>query len=81
MNYKSLIIISLILSHSAFAQEHGNRGHHPEFSVEQKSCLAKILGEPGSGERPSREKMEAALSSCNIERPKGPPDHEESAAQ
>ena len=55
----------------ALAEDH--KGRHPEFTAEQRACLTKILGEPGKGERPSHEKMDAAMSSCGIQKPKGPP--------
>jgi hypothetical protein len=57
----------------AVAEDRQHHRGHPEFTAEQKACLAKILGEPGKGERLGREKMDAAMSSCGIEKPKGPP--------
>lgn len=62
-------------------RRHGGRhggGQHREFTDEQKQCLSGILGEPGQGERPSREAMESALQECNISsnqngQPPGPP--------
>lgn len=48
----------------------GPRGPGQKFDKmtdEQKSCMRNILGEPGQGERPSREKMETALQKCGVE--------------
>lgn len=45
----------------------------PPPSDEQKACLDKQLGKPGSGELPSREKMEAAFKSCDIPPPPAEP--------
>lgn len=48
------------------------RGPPPGFenlTETQKNCLKSNLGEPGSGERPSREKMDATLAKCNIQLP------------
>ncbi len=60
---------------------HGGRhggGGHREFTDEQKQCLSGLLGEPGQGERPSRDAMEIAFQECNISanqirQPNGPP--------
>lgn len=53
-------------------RHHGPHGEGPKFTEEQKSCLKNFVGEPGRGERPTREKMEAALKSCGIEKPARP---------
>lgn len=47
-------------------RRHSGGGGHREFTDEQKDCLSGILGEPGQGERPSREAMESAFQECNI---------------
>lgn len=45
--------------------ERGRGGFH-KLSSEQKLCLKSQLGEPGSGERPSKEEFEAAFAECGI---------------
>ncbi|GEM_PF-2676456 len=45
---------------------HGGGGQHRELTDEQKQCLSGILGEPGQGDRPSREAMENAFQECNV---------------
>jgi hypothetical protein len=61
-------------------RHHGPHGGGPKFTDEQKACLKNILGEPGSGERPTREKMEAAMKSCGIEKPAFPPKDDEKSS-
>lgn len=85
---RTIFFISLLSANflgTVSAEEHAHRGKHPDLSDEQKACLKKILGERGSGERPSKEKMETAFKSCNIEAPKkdegGGPPPEESASK
>jgi hypothetical protein len=73
---KSLVagVIILSFSMSAFAQEEegehrGPRGHRPQLTDVQRSCLEGLLGKPGEGERPSHEQMDAAFTSCEIPKP------------
>lgn len=72
MTRAQLILLSAVFSLSALAGENGHKRHHPEISAEQKDCLTKLLGEPGSGERPTKDKMEAAFKSCGLKAPQGP---------
>jgi hypothetical protein len=69
-----LFSVSLALS-VAIANERpkGPHGGGPQLTSEQKSCLESKLGPKDSGNRPSRDVMEAAMSACGVERPKGPP--------
>ncbi len=76
---KIYTILLLFISFNILSAEGNNdnkrRGPHgggPKFTDEQKACLKNILGEPGSGERPTREKMDAAMTSCGIEKPAKP---------
>lgn len=65
--------------------------HHrgPRLTDEQRACLENTIGKPGEGERPSREKMHAAMKSCGVKVPPrrgggGPPpprEEEEKASQ
>ncbi len=59
---------------------HGPHGGGPKFTEEQRACLKNILGEPGSGERPTREKMESGMKSCGIEKPTFPPKEDEESS-
>nr|BDT29578.1 hypothetical protein BHI3_30440 [Bacteriovorax sp. HI3] len=75
MKSTMLFAISLCLS-VAIAGERGQRGPGgggPQLTDAQKTCLEGKIGAPGSGNRPSREAMEAAFSACGVEKPKGPP--------
>ena len=76
MKSVTLFILSLTIS-IAIAGERGQRGPGghggPQLTDTQKSCLEGKIGTPGSGNRPSREAMEAAFSACGVEKPKGPP--------
>ncbi|AUN99405.1 hypothetical protein DOM21_03930 [Bacteriovorax stolpii] len=75
MKSTMLFAISLCLS-VAIAGERGQRGPGrggPQLTDAQKTCLEGKIGAPGSGNRPSHEAMEAALSACGVEKPKGPP--------
>lgn len=81
MNTKQFItatVVILGLNFAVHAQEEGQqerphhgRGHGPKLQLtdEQKSCLENLIGKPGEGERPSREKMEAAFNSCGVQKP------------
>ena len=46
----------------------GHRGP-PNLTDAQRTCLEGILGKPGEGERPSHEKMHAAMESCGVPKP------------
>ncbi len=76
MKSTMLFALSLCLS-IAIAGERGQRGPGggggPQLTDAQKTCLDGKIGAPGSGNRPSREAMEAAFSACGVEKPKGPP--------
>lgn len=76
MKSTTLFILSLTIS-MAIAGERGQRGPGghggPQLTDAQKSCLEAKIGAPGSGNRPSREAIEAAFSACGVEKPKGPP--------
>lgn len=51
--------------------ERGGRGPGPQLSEAQKQCLDAEVGAKDSGsQRPSREKMEAAMKKCGVEAPK-----------
>ena len=52
----------------------GARQGPPLFNLttEQKACLDDIIGQPSATNQPSREKMEAALNECGIQRPTMP---------
>ena len=39
-----------------------------KLTEEQRQCLVQLLGERGSGERPSREQFEEALRRCGIKK-------------
>ncbi len=54
--------------HGGPGGRHGD-GFSPNFTEEQRHCLKEKIGQPGRGDRPSREQMDAALSACGIERP------------
>lgn len=58
-------------------QSLAKRGPGPELTETQRTCLESQIGKPGEGERPSREKMEAALKLCKIDRPPRPPHHQD----
>lgn len=78
---KYLLLLLVFVSFEILADdntdEQKRRDHGgPRFTDEQENCLKGILGEKGKGERPTREKMEAAFSKCGIEKPPGPPPHE-----
>lgn len=63
----------LIFSSYSQAQQRGSEGRRgPQLTAEQRTCLEEIIGNPGQGDRPSREKMEAAMSTCGIEKPAMP---------
>ena len=49
-------------------------GHHgPRLTEAQRTCMDGILGKPGTGERPSHEKMDAAMQTCGVPKPpRGP---------
>lgn len=47
----------------------GGRHHGPHLTDAQRTCLEGILGKPGEGERPSHEKMHAAMESCGVPKP------------
>lgn len=67
-----LFLLSLSISFAIAAdQQRGHRG--PQLTDAQKTCLDGKLGAPGSLDRPSREAMDAAMSACGVEKPKGPP--------
>lgn len=72
----NLILCSMAFSLIATAQDEGPRNGHHEITEEQHNCLTKALGEPGAGERPTKEKAEAAFKSCGMDAPKGPPPRE-----
>lgn len=69
-----LFLLSLSISAVIAAERPRGDGHRgPQFTAEQKACLEGKLGPKESGNRPTREAMEAAFSACGIEKPKGPP--------
>lgn len=81
---KISIIMMLIPAAFAFAQEENEdfqqgQGHKrmppPEMNLssEQKTCLESILGKKGEGERPTRDAMEKALTTCGIDKSSFPP--------
>jgi hypothetical protein len=55
----------------------------PDLTDAQRTCLEGILGKPGQGERPSHEKMSAAMKSCGVAKPPrgGRPPRGESSAE
>lgn len=75
-----LFLLSLSIS-VAIAAEHqrGPGRHGPQLTDAQKTCLEGKLGARDSGNRPSREAMQAAFSACGVEKPKGPPPGERTA--
>lgn len=75
----SLILTAFLLSAISSAQPGPGRGHGPQLTDTQRSCLESKIGAPGSGNRPSREEMDAAMSACGIERP-APPDQSSSSS-
>jgi hypothetical protein len=68
------IIISMslcLIFSSAFAENKSQKKvavKPPGVSDEQDKCMRKILGEPGVSERPTREKVEAAMKTCGIQK-------------
>jgi hypothetical protein len=50
-------------------------GHPPHMKLtdEQRTCLDGKLVQPGEGERPSKDAMEAAFKACGVPKPDGPP--------
>jgi hypothetical protein len=75
-----LFLLSLSISFAIAADQ--QRGHgRPQLTDTQKTCLEGKLGARDSGNRPSREAMEAAMSACGVEKPKGPPPGEQPADQ
>lgn len=70
-----LFLLSLSISFAIAAdQQRGHGGHRgPQLTDTQKTCLEGKLGARDSGNRPSREAMEAAMSACGVEKPQGPP--------
>lgn len=75
-----LFLLSLSIS-VAIAAEHqrGPGRGGPQLTDTQKSCLEGKLGARDSGNRTSREAMQAAFSACGVEKPKGPPPGERPA--
>jgi hypothetical protein len=77
-----LFLLSLSISFAIAADQQRGRGHgRPQLTDTQKTCLEGKLGARDSGNRPSREAMEAAMSACGVEKPKGPPPGERPADQ
>lgn len=78
-----LFLLSLTISVAIAAEQQRGQGGRrgPKLSDAQKTCLDGKLGAPGSGERPSREAMDAAMSACGVEKPKGPTPGERPAQQ
>lgn len=73
---KIFLVFLAVISLDVFADDsnQNRKGHMPPGLTDtQAACLKNILGEPGKGERPSREKMDQAFSSCGVEKPKAPP--------
>jgi len=73
MKYTFILFALVVTNIYAGNSEGGKHGRPPGMTDAQDACIKKILGEPGSGERPSKEKMDAAMTSCGVEKPKGGP--------
>lgn len=93
MSYKtriSLLVLMLAFSGPTWAADQNSNQngdqppmgrhdhHHLQLTDAQKACLKEQgLPAPGEGERPSRDKVEAAFKACNIKPPRhgrgGPP--------
>ncbi|MBY0412548.1 MAG: hypothetical protein K2Q18_00210 [Bdellovibrionales bacterium] len=77
-----LILLSLSISVTISAADAEDRrgppgrGHRPELTEEQKTCLEGKLGPKDSGTRPARAVMDMALSECGVEKPKEKPKEE-----
>lgn len=77
-----LFLLSLSISFAIAADQQRGHGHGgPQLTDAQKTCLEGKLGARDSGNRPSREAMEAAMSACGVEKPKGLPPGERPADQ
>jgi len=67
-----LILLGVVGFVSGLAKADGPPGM-PQLMDEQRSCMQKKMGNPGSGARPSREQMESVFKECGITPPSGPP--------
>jgi hypothetical protein len=75
--FAGLVILGFALN--SFAQEeecqnHEPRGRDPQLTDTQRTCLEGLIGRPGEGERPTHEQMDAAFTSCGIEKPNKRPE-------
>lgn len=84
MKIPTLFLMSLAISFAIAAErpERGpGKGHRPQLTDEQRTCLEAKLGARDGGNRPTKEAMDAAFSSCGIEKLKAPPTGEAAPQQ
>lgn len=77
--FSASLLLTLFTNTVMAEEKQHRRPPHHNFTEEQRSCLEGKIGKPGEGERPSREKMEAAFNACGIQKPERPNKTEEAA--